>query len=72
MKVIEEGTDRHAEVHLYVEERVEALAEYGQYIDAKDKAICAYVPVDEGHKVKIGGRFSGTVCESLFFTETCV
>jgi hypothetical protein len=72
MRVIEKGTDRHAEVHVCVQERVEALAEYGQYIDARDKAICCYVPVDEGHKVKFDGRFSGTVCDEPFLSATCI
>jgi hypothetical protein len=44
MKVIEKGTDRRAEVHNYVEGTVAALAEYGEYIDPRDKAICCYVP----------------------------
>jgi hypothetical protein len=62
MKVTEKGTDRRAEAHIYVEGQVPELEEYGEYIDPIDKAICCYVPVDEGHTVKIGGRFSGTVC----------
>lgn len=61
MKVVEKDTDRNAEVHINVEGDVKPLAEYGQYIDASDKAICCYVPVEEGHKLKIGGRFTGTV-----------
>lgn len=61
MKVLEENTDRRAEVHIYVEGKVKALEEYGQYIDATDNAICCYVPLKEGHKVKIGGKFTGTV-----------
>jgi hypothetical protein len=61
MKVTEKGTDRRAEAHIYVEGQVPELEEYGVYIDPIDKAICCYVPVDEGHTVKIGGRFSGTV-----------
>ena len=68
MKVVENATDRRAESHIYVEGRVDPLEEYGQYIDPKDKAICCYVPVEEGHKVKIGGKFSGTVSLSLFVT----
>ncbi|KAF1914952.1 hypothetical protein BDU57DRAFT_308819 [Ampelomyces quisqualis] len=60
MKVVEKGTDRFAEVHVYVEGNVKSLGEYGEYIDAKDKAICCYVPVVEGHKVKIRGKFTGT------------
>jgi hypothetical protein len=61
MKVIEKGTNRKAEVHVYVEGKVPALAEYGGYIDPKDKAICCYVAVDEDYKPRFGGRFSGTV-----------
>ena len=62
MKVAEKATDRVAEVHIYVEGKVHALEEYGQYISSEDKAICCYVPVEEGHKIKICGKFSGTVC----------
>jgi hypothetical protein len=65
MKVIEKATDRKAEAHVYVEGRVLALEEYGEYVDPIDKAICCYVPVEEGHKVKIEGRFSGTVRSPL-------
>lgn len=62
MKVIEKGTDRQAEVHLYVEGKLQALQEYGEYINPDNKAICCFVPVEEGHKPKITGKFSGTVC----------
>jgi hypothetical protein len=65
MKVIEKGTDRRAEVHIYVGEQVDALGEYGEYIDLKDKAICCYVPVEEGHQLKFGGRFSGTASTDI-------
>jgi hypothetical protein len=61
MKVMEKATDRRAEVHIYVDGEVDARREYGEYIDAKDKAICCYVPVEEGHQIKVGGKFSGTV-----------
>lgn len=61
MKVAETSTDRWAEAHLYVEGKVKELEEYGQYVDTTDKALCCYIPVEEGHKIKIGGRFSGTV-----------
>ena len=61
MKVVEKDTNRRAQVNVYVEAKLEALSEYGEYIDARDKAICCYVPLEEGHQVKIGGRFSGTV-----------
>jgi hypothetical protein len=33
MKVQEKGTDRRAELHMHVQEKVEELTEYGQYID---------------------------------------
>jgi hypothetical protein len=61
MKVVEKSTDRRAEAHIYVEGNVNKLKEYGEYIDPIDKAICCYVPVEHGHNVRIGGRFSGTV-----------
>jgi hypothetical protein len=64
MKVIEKGTDRKAEVHVYVEGNVEALVEHGEHIDPKDRAICCYVAVEEGHKPQFGGRFSGTVSDT--------
>ena len=66
MKVIETGTDRKAEVHIYVDGEVDALGEYGEYIDPKDRAICCYVPVEEGHQLKFGGRFTGTVSTNIF------
>jgi len=64
MKVIEKNADREAEIHVHVAGKLEALEEYGEYIDAIDKAICSYVPVDEGHKVRVFGRFNGTVSYS--------
>lgn len=64
MKVNEKGTDRVADAHICVEGRVQPLKEYGQYIDAHDKAICCYVPVDAGDKLKFKGNFSGTVSHS--------
>jgi hypothetical protein len=70
MKVIEKATDRKAEAHVHVEGRVLPLEEYGEYVDPVDKAICCYVPVEEGHKVKIGGRFSGTV--RCFVQHCCI
>ncbi|KAL1595722.1 hypothetical protein SLS60_009411 [Paraconiothyrium brasiliense] len=60
MKVQEKGTDRRAELRVHVQEQVEELAEYGQYIDPDDKAICCYVPVEDGSVVKVAGRFHGT------------
>ncbi|KAH7073005.1 hypothetical protein BKA63DRAFT_567585 [Paraphoma chrysanthemicola] len=66
MKVVEKETDRRAEVHIYVEGKVEPLAEYGEYIDSKDKAVCCYIPVVEGHKVRIGGKFTGTTLKIAY------
>jgi hypothetical protein len=60
MKVAEKASDRWAEVHILVEGNVNALEEFGQYID-KDKAICCYVPVEAGQKVRINGKLAGTV-----------
>ncbi|KAJ4347471.1 hypothetical protein N0V95_005392 [Ascochyta clinopodiicola] len=59
MKVTETDTDRTAFAHIYVDGRVKALEEYGQYIDASDRAVCCYVAVEEGQKVRVEGRFSG-------------
>jgi hypothetical protein len=53
MKVIEKATDRKAEAHIYVEGQVLPLEEYGEYIDPGDKAICCYVPLEEGHQVRL-------------------
>lgn len=61
MKVAEKATDRKADVHIFVEGKVEAFEEYGEYIGPIDKAICCYVPVEEDDKVKIGSKFFGTV-----------
>lgn len=61
MKVTEKGAERTAEAHIYVEGRVKALEEYGQYVDSHDKAICCYIPVEEGHAIRVESRFSGTV-----------
>lgn len=65
MKVTEKGADRTAYVHVFVHGRVSPLEEYGQYIDARDGAICCYVAVEEGHKIRIDGRFKGTVSKYL-------
>lgn len=65
MKVQEKETDRRAELHVYAQEQVDALAEYGQYIDPVDHAICAYVPVEEGNVIKVAGRFNGTVSAAI-------
>ncbi|KAI4663576.1 uncharacterized protein J4E78_003992 [Alternaria triticimaculans] len=59
MRVIEKDTDRKAQVNIFVKGQVQALEEYGEYVDPRDKAICCYVPIDEGHQPKVGGRFSG-------------
>lgn len=61
MKVVEKDTDRTAEVNIFVEGQVPALKEYNEHIDPKDNAICCYVALEEGHKPRIGGQFSGTV-----------
>lgn len=60
MKVIEAGTDRSAEVNIYVEEVIKPLREYGEYV-AADQAVCCYVPVEEGNKPRIIAKFTGTV-----------
>ncbi|USP79903.1 hypothetical protein yc1106_07177 [Curvularia clavata] len=62
MKVIEEGTDRSAEIHFYVEGSVDPLREYGEYV-AADYAVCCYVAVEKGNKPKISGTFRGTTKE---------
>jgi hypothetical protein len=64
MKVIEKGTDRKAEVHFYVRGRVPPVDEYGEYVDPVDNAICCFVPVEEGQKIGVNGKFGGTVCVS--------
>lgn len=61
MKVVEQHSDRQASAHIYIEGRIAPLKEYGQYVDPNDKAICCYVPINEGDKVKIRSWFSGTV-----------
>ncbi|KAF2831984.1 hypothetical protein CC86DRAFT_400764 [Ophiobolus disseminans] len=66
MKVMEKGTDRRAEVHISVDGQVDDIAEYGEYIDPVDKAICCDVPIEEDHKVKFGGWFSGTALTVAF------
>jgi len=75
MKVIERGSDRRAQVNIYVDGQVAALEEYDQYIDPRDNAICCYVAINEGHKPRVGGRFTGTVrntCKGLNdVTDVC-
>ncbi|CAO2648918.1 Nn.00g098670.m01.CDS01 [Neocucurbitaria sp. VM-36] len=68
MKVAEKATDRTAEVHIYAEGKVNALEEYGEYISSEDKAICCYVPVEEGFKIRIRGKFSGTTLSIAYDT----
>lgn len=65
MKVIEKGVDRTAYAHITVEGRVNPLEEYGQYVDARNKALCCYVAVEEGHKLRVKGSFSGPVCSTI-------
>ena len=66
MKVAENESNRKVEVHLHVEGKMEPLKEYDEYIDPIDKATCCYVPVNEGHKIKIQSIFSGTVSFAPF------
>lgn len=68
MKVIEKGADRVAHAHIHVEGQVNPLEEFGEYVDANDKAICCYVPVEEGLKIRVDGRFTGPVCPSTQFS----
>ncbi|KAF9730611.1 hypothetical protein PMIN03_009411 [Paraphaeosphaeria minitans] len=60
MKVQEKGTDRRAELHIYKHEQANELAEYGEYIDPADAAICCYAPIENGNTVGVVGRFNGT------------
>lgn len=69
MRVQEKASDRTAEAHIYVEGQVLALREYAEYVDPQDNAICCYVPVEEGHIIKIGGKFTGTVSTQAFAEE---
>ena len=61
MKAQEKDSDRRANVHVHVQEQVEELAEYGQYVDPVDGALCCYIAVSNGDIIKMTGRFSGTV-----------
>lgn len=65
MKVVENAAERTADAHIFVEGRVKPLEEYGQYVDGHDKALCCYVPVEEGHKIRVDTRFAGTVRQLL-------
>jgi hypothetical protein len=60
MKVVENGTDRRAEVHLRADGVLQELCEYGQYID-KDGAVCCYVALEEDQVISLAGKFNGTV-----------
>ncbi|KAF2708572.1 hypothetical protein K504DRAFT_380565 [Pleomassaria siparia CBS 279.74] len=60
MKVIEKGTDRKAEVHMFVEGSVAELDEYAERVNPVDKAIECFVAVEEGQHPKIGGRLWAT------------
>jgi hypothetical protein len=61
MKVVENDTDRRAEVHLYADGIVDPLDEYGEYVDPIDNAICCFVPVRPDQKIRVDGKFYGTV-----------
>jgi hypothetical protein len=73
MRVMEKATDRMADIHVHVEGQLNDLEEYGEYVDATDKAICCYVPVDGGDRVRVFGRFNGTVSYSRisFLDDRC-
>lgn len=64
MKVQEKGSDRVAEVHLHASGAPHDIAEYGQYEDPVDKALCCYVPVEEDQMIKVDAKFSGIVRSS--------
>jgi hypothetical protein len=61
MKVIEKDTNRSAQVHLHALGVVNPLDEYGEWVDPADNALCCFVPVEGGQKIKVEGRFAGTV-----------
>lgn len=61
MKAQEKDSDRRAEIHVHVQEQVEELAEYGQYVDPMDGALCCYIVVSNGDVIKVTGKFNGTV-----------
>lgn len=49
------------DVHVEVDGRINQVAEYGEEYDGHNVISC-YVPVEEGDKVKIGGKLEGQVC----------
>ncbi|KAF2178595.1 hypothetical protein K469DRAFT_754436 [Zopfia rhizophila CBS 207.26] len=59
MKVFEKGTDRKVEIHFKIEGVDTPIDEYGEYIDT-DGAVCCYVPVEAGNKIKLNSNFCGT------------
>ncbi|KAF1971191.1 hypothetical protein BU23DRAFT_570182 [Bimuria novae-zelandiae CBS 107.79] len=52
MKVQEKNSDRRAEVHVHVQEKLDKLPEFGQYVEAVDGALCCYIPASEGDVIK--------------------
>ncbi|KAF2281026.1 uncharacterized protein EI97DRAFT_18651 [Westerdykella ornata] len=60
MKVVEKNSDRRAEVNIYAAGFAKPLDEYGEYIDPTDNAVCCFVPVAEGDKIRVSGKFHGT------------
>lgn len=65
MKVFEENTDRHAEVHLHIEGQIEPLDEYGEWVD-KDGAICCFVGLKTDERVNLKGKLSGTMLSAQY------
>jgi hypothetical protein len=61
MKVSEDQSDRKVEAHVYEEGKVNALDEYGQYVDPIDGALCCYVAVEDCKPLWVAGALSGTV-----------
>ncbi|KAF2650841.1 hypothetical protein K491DRAFT_761458 [Lophiostoma macrostomum CBS 122681] len=66
MKVVEKGTNRWAQVHLHARGVVNPLDEFGEWVDPTDDALCCFVPVEAGQKVKVEGRFAGTTKDIQF------
>lgn len=69
MKVQEKHSDRRCQVHIYAVGESKPLDEYGEYVDPEDGAICCFVPVEEGQKIRVEGKFAGTTmtiqCDAL-------
>ncbi|EMD91047.1 hypothetical protein COCC4DRAFT_136632 [Bipolaris maydis ATCC 48331] len=69
MKVVEEGSDRSAEMGICIEGSADRLPEYGEYVDPVDHAICSYIPLEKGQKPRFSGKFKGTtldiVCDAF-------